>query len=616
MKKTIQLICILLLSGVIANAQIVRPFSQRYYNASVKGNIVYVSNSIISTSGIGSGNPGTGEMSPAGSSRDNAGTGINIDVDNLSQTIKLPFGSVWNYHAQNAAPADNPILINWKQPLYIMPGTWNAGASPVNGPGKYGYNSGQTTCLPSACTPICAPATNCSKYTTYYFRNTVNFTLAELTSTFNTLQLNLKRDDGVVIYINGIERARDNMPGGAPAYGTLASTDIAVGAAEDYSVNLSTSFFTAGANTIAVEVHTARTRASDMSFDMEVIAFHNNGTFNSSTSDLNLPSCSNVLFAGLYWGTGEGGNGGSTSWITGETSCKLKLPGAVSYTNITSTGTDYYNSTNPPGFSYTGFQCFANITSLINATNPNGTYTVADVTAPVGKTNAYGGWTLVIVYGNPSEPSRNLTVFDGCAVVESGDPPVDVSISGFLTPPTGPVSCELGAVVYDGDRAWTDSFSFRQNGAASFYNLTPNGTANLNDMWNSTIGYKAATVTTRNPAFNNTLGYDANIVDMPNAGNAQLGNSNTSATVRFASPQEMVIAHVLTTSISQYNPTFAFDKTSTDINGGSFFPGDSLLYRINYNNQGNDSSVNTVIQDVLPSGTTLHARYHYNWRCF
>jgi uncharacterized repeat protein (TIGR01451 family) len=123
-------------------------------------------------------------------------------------------------------------------------------------------------------------------------------------------------------------------------------------------------------------------------------------------------------------------------------------------------------------------------------------------------------------------------------------------------------------------------------------------------MWNSTIAYKGSVVTTRNPAFNNTLGYDANIIDMPNAGNAQLGNSTISATVRFSSPQEMIIAHVLTTSISQYNPTFAFDKTATDINGGAFLPGDSLLYQINFANSGNDSSTNTIITDNLPAGTT------------
>ena len=603
MKRIVPLLITTVLLCSVTNAQIVRSFSQRYYNPSVKGNIVYVSNSIISTSGVGSGNPGTGEVPPAGSSMDNAGNGINIDIDNPAPTVKIPFGSVWNYHAQNAAPANNPAATDWKQTAYSMPATWNVGALPVNGPGKYGYNASQATCLPNGQLPICLPISG-NKYTAYYFRKAVNFTATELSTTFASIQLDLLRNDGIVVYVNGVERIRDNMPAGAVAYGTLASSNIAPGAAEAVTYNLSPAFFTAGINTIAVEVHLRAANSNDMSFDMQVLGIDNNGTFNSSTADLNLPSCSNVLFAGLYWGAGEGVNGGSTAWITNETTCKLKLPGAATYTTVTSSQTDYYNSGAPVGFNYTGFQCFANITALVNATNPNGTYGIANVCPPIGKNNAYGGWTIVIVYANPSLISRNLTVFDGCAVVQKGNAPVDFTLSGFLTPPTGPVSCELGGVVYDGDRSWKDSFAFKQSGAASFYNLTPNGTANTDDMWNSTIGYKGSVVTTRNPMFYNTLGYDANIIDMPNAGNAQLGNNKSSATVRLASPDEMVIAHILTTSISQYNPTFSFDKSATDLNGGSLLPGDSMRYQINYSNSGNDSSTNTIITDNLPSGTS------------
>ncbi|MBL0181963.1 MAG: T9SS type A sorting domain-containing protein [Chitinophagaceae bacterium] len=603
MKRIVPLLITTVLLCSVTNAQVLRAFSPRYYNPSVKGNIVYVSNSIISTSGVGSGTPGTGEVPPLGSSMDNNGNGINIDVDNPAPVTKLPFGSVWNYHGKNAAPPNDGAGRTWINSNYVLNGPWNVNAVPVNGPGKYGYSSGQTTCMPSGQAPTCTPGAG-NKYISYYFRSTVNFSALELSTTFSSIQLNLLRNDGIVVYINGVERIRDNMPGGGIVYGTLASSNIAPGAAEAVSYNLSPAFFTSGNNTIAVEVHLSAAANADMSFDMQVLGLSDNGTFNSSTADLNLPSCSNVLFAGLYWGAGEGLNGGSTAWITGETSCKLKLPGAASYTTITSTQTDYYNSGAPVGFAYTGFQCFANITALVNTTNPNGTYGLANVTSPLGKNNAYGGWTIVIVYANPSLIARNLTVFDGCAVVQKGNAPVDFTLSGFLTPPTGPVSCELGGVVYDGDRSWKDSFAFKQSGAASFYNLTPNATAGTDDMWNSTIGYKGAVVATRNPAFNNTLGYDANIIDMPNSGNTQLGNNKSSATVRLASPDEMVIAHILTTSISQYNPTFSFDKTAADINGGSLVPGDSIRYQINYNNSGNDSSTNTIITDNLPAGTT------------
>ncbi len=184
---------------------------------------------------------------------------------------------------------------------------------------------------------------------------------------------------------------------------------------------------------------------------------------------------------------------------------------------------------------------------------------------------------------------RNLTVFDGCVVVSPGAGNVDVPVSGFITPLTGPVSCELGAVVIDGDRQdGVDAFLFQQAGAAGFTDLTPtspapgNATSRTDDMWNSTISHKGVTVTTRNPAFVNTYGYDADIFEMPNAANVNLGNNKTAATVRFTTGVETYSLHVLTTSISNFNPAFTFNKSSTDLSGGTLTPGDSLRYTLSY----------------------------------
>ncbi|MEP7164494.1 MAG: T9SS type A sorting domain-containing protein [Ferruginibacter sp.] len=608
MKKFIQTILVLLLFITTANAQVIRPFAARYYNPSVRGNIVYVSNSIISTSGVGAGSPGTGEIPPAGGTRNNVGNGINIDVDDPPPTTKLAFGTVWNYHTAAAAPVNNPAPTDWKQTTYIMPAAWNVGALPVGGAAKYGYNSGQATCLKSS-----AAATSCTpgavvKYTAYYFRNTVNFTALELSTTFYNIQLNLLRNDGIVVYVNGVERIRDNMPGGAVVFGTLASADIVPGPAEAVSYNLSPAFFNTGANTIAVEVHLRTTTSTNMSFDMQVLGYSHGGTFNSSTSDLNLPSCSQVLFAGLYWGADRGSSGTDSTWQTaGFNTCKLKIPGAGAYTTVTSTQTDKASNAYNAGLGHTGYFCFKDITSLINTLNPNGTYAVADVVAPIGLANASGGWTIVIAYSNSVLQPRNLSVFDGNVIINLGDPPVDLPISGFLTPPVpAAVSCELGTVVYDGDRSGQDSFAFKQFGGA-FYNLAT-AAVPLNgaqDAFNSKISYKGAVVATRNPAFQNTLGYDASIFDLPNGGNVELGNSKTSATIRFSSPNENYFVHVVTTSISQYNPAYSFDKTATDLNGGTLAPGDDIRYQINYSNVGNDASTNTVILDNIPMGTSF-----------
>jgi uncharacterized repeat protein (TIGR01451 family) len=591
---------------------ILRPFTQRYNNPSVKGGIVYVSNSIISTTGIGAGSPGTGEVPPGGTTV-NGAAGINIDVDNSLVNI-IPFLTSWKYKDDNTRP------VNWETTSY-SDAAWATGTlTTANRDFGYGdgdeqvcvfYGSGYAGC-PASPVPACNPTpAGCNnKSITTLFRK--QFTVTGL-SNYVGFQLNMHRDDGAVIYINGIEVGRTNMPSGTINNSTLAliAVDGSVGVtSEDTVININTAAFLEGANTIAVEIHQANVTSSDVSFRLEMNGINSQGTFNSSTSDLtvaSVPACSEILFAGLYWGAGEGASAPTGPWIVGQNTCKFKIPGASAYTTVTSSQTDFWNPTLIPGYAHNGYQCFADVTSLLNTTSPTGTYSVGNVVSPLGLADAYGGWTLVLAFSNPSLAPRNLSVFDGTAIVKSGSGNVDVAINGFLTPPTGTPSCELGAVVYDGDRVSQDAFAFKQNGAASFYDLTPtatNPTSNLNDMWNSVIAYKGNVVTTRNPAFQNTLGYDANIIDVPNALKAQLSNNQSGATVRFSSPSENYIVHVLTTSISQYAPIFSFDKTATDRSGGTLTPGDSIRYQINYNNVGNDASTGSQIIDNIPAGSS------------
>lgn len=576
MKAQLCLFIFLALAINSATSQVLRAFSPRYYNPSVRGNIVYVSNNIISSA---SGN--TSETPPSGTSDNYGVTGINVDVDVPSPTTYIGFGSIWKYLDNNTRPN------NWHTSGY-NDGAWSSG------PAEFGYGDGDEE------TVVSYGGNSNIRYITTYFRKSINIPNPSAHPGFT---MSIKYDDAFVVYVNGVEVRRANITNGNIGHNTTASSSV-----ENVttSFSLASSVFTAGTNVIAVEIHNRSNNNNDISFDLELTGSNDN-TFNSSSSDLNLSSCSQILWAGLYWGAGQGDNGGATSWKAGATTCLLKLPGTSSYTTINSTQTDYYDNTIIANYMHSGFNCFADITSLINAANPNGTYTVANIASPAGYDNAFGGWTIVVVYSNPALPVRNLTVFDGSAGVDgvgSGSN-VDVSISGFLTPPTGLVSCELGAVVYDGDRGYADAFSFRQSGAAGFYNLTPNPTANTNDMWNSTIAYKGAVVTTRNPAHRNTMGYDANIIDLPNTSNAQLGNSKTGATVRFSSPSENYIVQVLTTSITQYNPSFSIIKSSSDINGGSLLGGDTLRYQVSYRNVGNDASTASVIYDNIPPGTSF-----------
>jgi uncharacterized repeat protein (TIGR01451 family) len=588
------LLVVCLIADVIGYGQI-RPFTPRYSNLSVKGNIKFVSNNIIGTIG---GN--TAEVPPSGSSENGNNRGYNIDIDNPAPNIIFPYHSSWKYldNGTNQGTA-------WQAPAFIdaawKTGTGKFGYGDPVGPGGTVVYSGcppSNYPLPENPTPGCG-----TKYITTYFRRNFN-----ITGISNYLGFIIKtfRDDGIAIYINGNEVVRDNLPAAA-AYNTTAPVAAGDdGQVENIFANIPASYFLEGNNTIAVEIHQNASTSSDLSFDLQLEGMNNNGTFNSSSADLNLTGCSKVLWAGLYWGSGLG-NSANNSWRVGHDTVLLKIPGAGTYTKVVSTQTDLrdFSGIN----NHTNYGAFANITALVNTAAPNGTYTIANVVNPTATNinNQYGGWTIVVVYEDPTDIPRNLVVFDGFQIVSPG---AEIPIAGFTTPLAGPVSCELGAVVYDGDRRLnSDVFLFKQDstsGVGSYTDLTGFGTSGPADAFNSTISYLGTNVITRNPAHNNTHGYDADIIQLPNGGNSVLGNNQTSARIQISSPPavgENFFLHVVTSSISIANPSFELTKQSTDINGGTFNPLDILRYDINYTNKGTDTSINSVIVDTIPART-------------
>jgi hypothetical protein len=107
------------------------------------------------------------------------------------------------------------------------------------------------------------------KFTTTYFRGT--FTVANV-ATIKTVVLQMIADDGAVVYLNGEEVWRYNMPAGAIDSKTFAT--MSIGGAAETRVNQDLSVLPAklkeGANTIAVEIHQSDLTSSDLSFDFGV----------------------------------------------------------------------------------------------------------------------------------------------------------------------------------------------------------------------------------------------------------------------------------------------------------------------------------------------------------
>ena len=106
------------------------------------------------------------------------------------------------------------------------------------------------------------------KYITYYFRKEINVTNP---SQQQSLKIGILRDDGAVIYINGTEVARSNMPSGTITYTTVAAHTVS-GSDEDvyYEFIVPSSSLVAGQNIVAVEVHQRTSASSDCSFDLKL----------------------------------------------------------------------------------------------------------------------------------------------------------------------------------------------------------------------------------------------------------------------------------------------------------------------------------------------------------
>ncbi len=105
-----------------------------------------------------------------------------------------------------------------------------------------------------------------SRFITTYFRR--SFTASNV-SGYTTLHLRLLRDDGAVVYLNGAEVCRSNMPQGPLNYDTRASAGLS-GSEESTFVDydLPPALLREGDNLLAVEIHQNAPSSTDISFDL------------------------------------------------------------------------------------------------------------------------------------------------------------------------------------------------------------------------------------------------------------------------------------------------------------------------------------------------------------
>lgn len=165
-----------------------------------------------------------------------------------AQTDLVPLGSVWKYLDDGSDQGTAWVNLTFDD------SSWAAG------PAQLGYGDGDEA------TVVGYGGDTAAKHITTYFRHT--FEVSD-PAQWSALECRVQRDDGVVVYLNGQEIFRDNLPTGSISATTFASTAVG-GASESelLSTPVDPALLANGTNLLAVEMHQANLTSSDISFNL------------------------------------------------------------------------------------------------------------------------------------------------------------------------------------------------------------------------------------------------------------------------------------------------------------------------------------------------------------
>jgi len=193
------------------------------------------------------------EVHQFGTNSNDLSFALRLTRTNPAPAALVAAGSTWRYLDTGTAPA-----AAWTNALY-NDAAWKSGAA------QLGYGDADEATVVSY-----GPDAN-NKYITTWFRRV--FVVTDPAS-LKYVNLRVLRDDGVLVYLNGGEIFRNNLPTGAITPATRALAGIG-GADEStwLSAAVSPTALVAGTNIIAAEIHQNTNNSSDISFDLELVGY-------------------------------------------------------------------------------------------------------------------------------------------------------------------------------------------------------------------------------------------------------------------------------------------------------------------------------------------------------
>jgi len=160
-------------------------------------------------------------------------------------------GADWKY-----SDAGQDLGTNWTGLAYDDSG-WS------HGPGPLGYGD------PTVMTAVSYGTNAANKHPTTYFRR--QFVVPDNVGVTN-LSFHLLRRDGAVVWLNGAEVFRSDLPAGAISYTNLAQKFMGLEAAYSYyQSNVVVAAPLTGTNVVAVEIHPAGVNVPRIEFDLELL---------------------------------------------------------------------------------------------------------------------------------------------------------------------------------------------------------------------------------------------------------------------------------------------------------------------------------------------------------
>ncbi|WP_308634148.1 DUF7507 domain-containing protein [Paenibacillus silvisoli] len=332
---------------------------------------------------------------------------------------------------------------------------------------------------------------------------------------------------------------------------------------------------------------------------------------NNSSAILALPAGSTILYAELIWGGTYQVPGVNLQSAINNT-VTLTLPNNVSFSISPDPATANTFNLESGSFGYTRT---SNVTSQIMQGGA-GTYTVGAVVGTATVTDPtvnHAGWTLGVIYQNPSLPFRNMSLRAGAVLVQATSAPVVTTITGFATPISGALggralfSAQEGDATRTGDQALFGPTSGTQvalsgpnNFANNFFASQINGD---NGSLNTTGTFGTRNQTNGAPGTNiigGRQGWDITNIDV----SARLVNNQSSAVLTLTTSGDAYVVNANAIQVNINAPVIATTK-SANVTGSVI--GDEITYTVTVGNTGTANAASVVVSDTLPAGSQFIA---------